>query len=383
MLSMVSFFTDIASETLYPVMPVFLKSIGFSVLWIGLLEGLAEATAGLTKGYFGRLSDVRGKRLPFVRIGYTLSALSKPLMAVSVIPLWIFFARVMDRFGKGLRTAPRDALLAVEATPETKGRIFGLHRSMDTAGAVVGPVLALVYLYFYPGNYHYLFLLAFLPGLISVGFTFLVRENAVPSPTVEKVSFFSFLKYWRIAPPVYRKLLLGLVCFALINSSDLFLLLRAKEAGLSDTGVIGIYIFYNLIYAIFAFPAGVIADRFGLLGTLVFGIVLFAAVYGGMSFEGSIYWYASLFIIYGIYSACVESIAKALISNLVAVKDTATALGTYNALQSLATLVASSLAGFIWFSLGAKVLFISISVCALLVSLYLASLKQQLRMRNS
>ncbi|HXU26934.1 MAG TPA: MFS transporter, partial [Bacteroidia bacterium] len=144
-ISFVSLFTDVASEMLYPVMPIYLKTIGFSILLIGVLEGVAEATAGLSKGYFGNLSDNKGKRLPFVQIGYALSAISKPMMALFVYPLWVFGARSIDRLGKGVRTGARDALLSDEATPETKGTIFGFHRSMDTLGAVLGPLLALVY----------------------------------------------------------------------------------------------------------------------------------------------------------------------------------------------------------------------------------------------
>ena len=134
-------------------MPVYLKSIGFSVVLIGILEGVAEATAGLSKGYFGKLSDLSGKRVPFVRLGYAFSALSKPMMAIFIYPLWIFFARTIDRFGKGIRTGARDAMLSDEATPQTKGKVFGFHRSMDTVGAVIGPSLALLYLYFHPQDY--------------------------------------------------------------------------------------------------------------------------------------------------------------------------------------------------------------------------------------
>ena len=133
-LSLVSLFTDIASEMLYPIMPIFLRSIGFSVLLIGILEGVAEATAGLSKGYFGKLSDTKGKRLPFVQWGYFLSAISKPMMAMFVYPLWIFFARTTDRFGKGIRTGARDAILSDESSKENKAKVFGFHRSLDTAG---------------------------------------------------------------------------------------------------------------------------------------------------------------------------------------------------------------------------------------------------------
>jgi MFS family permease len=153
LVSFVSFFTDIASEMLYPVMPVYLQSIGFSVLLIGILEGMAEATAGLSKGYFGNYSDKLGSRVPFVRWGYTLSAISKPLMAVFTFPLWVFFARTLDRLGKGVRTGARDAILSDESTKENKGKVFGFHRALDTAGAAIGPLAALVFLYYYPAQY--------------------------------------------------------------------------------------------------------------------------------------------------------------------------------------------------------------------------------------
>src|SRR5215213_2323821 len=158
-LSFVSLFADVASEMLYPVVPVYLQEIGFSFFLIGLLEGMAEFTAGLSKGYFGKLSDEKGISLPFVKSGYFLSAISKPLMAVFTFPIWIFFARTIDRLGKGLRTAARDALLSQNATPETKARVFGFHRGMDTLGAVIGPVVALLFLKFYPKQYVPLFYL--------------------------------------------------------------------------------------------------------------------------------------------------------------------------------------------------------------------------------
>ncbi|MBL7836902.1 MAG: MFS transporter, partial [Bacteroidetes bacterium] len=149
-LSIVSFFTDVATEMLYPVMPVYLSSIGFSVIFIGVLEGVAEAIAGLSKGYFGKMSDVYGTRLPFVRVGYALSAISKPILGYFATPVWVFLARTLDRFGKGIRTGARDAILSDQATPETKGQVYGFHRTVDTMGAVAGPALALLYLHFFP-----------------------------------------------------------------------------------------------------------------------------------------------------------------------------------------------------------------------------------------
>ena len=265
---------------LYPVMPVYLKSIGFSILLIGILEGVAEATAGLSKGYFGKLSDNSGKRVPFVQIGYAFSAISKPMMALFIYPLWIFFARTVDRFGKGIRTGARDAILSDEATPQTKGRIFGFHRSMDTFGAVLGPSLALLYLYYHPKDYKTLFYIAFLPGCLAVLTSFFLKEKKKKNISVKKATpFFSFMQYWKFSPPPYRKLVAGLLAFTLFNSSDVFLLLKVKQGGLTDTMVIGLYIFYNLVYTIAAFPVGILADKVGLKNMFVFGISIFAITF--------------------------------------------------------------------------------------------------------
>jgi MFS family permease len=176
-LSLVSLFTDIASEMLYPVMPMYLTSIGFSVVLIGILEGFAEAIAGLSKGYFGYLSDSKGKRKPFIQSGYMLSAVSKPMMAVLTFPVWIFFARTIDRFGKGIRTGAGDAMLSEETTQEYKGRVFGFHRAFDTLGAALGPSLALIFLIFFPGQYKTLFLIAFIPGMFAVVLTIILKDK--------------------------------------------------------------------------------------------------------------------------------------------------------------------------------------------------------------
>ncbi len=378
MLSLVSLFTDVASEMLYPVMPLFLKSIGFSALAIGALEGVAEAVAGLSKGYFGRWSDHSARRLPFVQVGYALSAVAKPMLAVFSWMWWIFLARTLERLGKGLRTGARDALLSDEATPATKGRVFGFHRSMDTLGAVIGPVLALLYLYYYPGDYRTLFWIAFLPGLLAVGATLLIRERTRterPESPFSKWNFTAFAAYWREGPAAYRRLVGGLLVFALFNSSDVFLLLKAKEAGLNDTGVVGVYIFYNLVYALAAFPTGILADRFGMRRVLVGGLFLFAVVYFGMGFASEAWVVGVCFFLYGIYAAATESVAKAWISNISARKEMATAVGTFTAFQSIAALAASSLTGFLWYQFGAGVAFGTSAAVAMGVGLYLARVR--------
>ena len=375
-LSFVSLFTDVASEMLYPVMPIFLKSIGFSVLLIGILEGLAEATAGLSKGYFGKLSDTTGKRVPFVRFGYLLSAIAKPLMAVFLFPLWIFFARTIDRLGKGIRTGARDALLSAEATPETKGRVFGFHRGMDTLGAVFGPAMALVFLWLWPQQYRALFLVAFIPGILALFFTLLLKEKAVKKePSAKRASFFDFVKYWKTSPRLYRKLSAGLLVFTLVNSSDVFLLLKIKESGVDDRMVIGIYIFYNLVYALASYPMGMLADKLGLKGVLIAGLVIFASVYIGFALITSITGFVTMFFLYGIYAAATEGVSKAWITNISDKADTATAIGTYTAFQSLCTLIASSIAGLIWLKFGAMATFALSAGVTLAVAGYLVSVK--------
>lgn len=370
-LALVSLFTDTASEMLYPIMPIYLKSIGFSILLIGILEGVAEATAGLSKGYFGKRSDASGKRVPFVQIGYALSALSKPMMAFFTYPLWIFFARTTDRLGKGVRTGARDAILSDEATPQTKGKIFGFHRAMDTFGAALGPSLALLYLYFFPGHYITLFYIAFIPGVLAVLTSFLLKDKKRPISAEKKhVSLFSFLKYWKISPQLYRKVVLGLLIFTLFNSSDVFLLLKAKQAGLADTAIIGIYIFYNLVFALSAFPIGAFADKIGLKKTLIFGLSMFAIVYFGMSTNLTIYTLMGLFFLYGIYAAATEGISKAWISNITDKADTATAIGTYTGFQSICTMLASSLAGLIWYQFGASATFLVTGTATVFVIFY-------------
>jgi MFS family permease len=369
-LSVVSLLTDAASEMLYPVMPLYLKSIGFSIVFIGILEGVAEATAGLSKGFFGKWSDASGKRVPFVQAGYALSAVSKPMMALFIYPLWIFFARTLERLGKGLRTGARDALLSEETTAENKGRVFGFHRSMDTLGAVLGPAFALLYLYFNSDDYKTLFFIAFIPGLLAVLVTLLLKEkkrNVMPQPTVR---FFSFLGYWKQSPVKYRQLLTGLLAFALFNSSDVFLLLMAKQTGMNDTMLLGVYIFYNLIYALFAFPLGMLADRISLKKMFLTGLFLFATVYFGMASAKSPAVIFFLFFLYGIYAAATEGISKAWITNISGRDHTATAIGLYSAFQSICGLLASSIAGLIWFQFGATVLFLITGTAVLGIGFY-------------
>jgi MFS family permease len=348
-------------------MPLFLSSIGFSSVLIGLLEGFAEATAGLSKGYFGRWSDSIGRRLPFVNAGYFLSALSKPMLAAFTHPAWIFTARATDRLGKGIRTAARDSILSDESTPENKGKVFGFHKTMDTFGATIGPILALIFLYYYPAKYTWIFLIAFVPALLGTLLTFFVKEKNAPPPTKVSFRLSQTFDYLKTANTDYRKLILALLLFALFNSSDLFLLMRIKQTGLSDQYVIGCYILYNLVFALAAFPFGHLADSLGMKETMLFGLGIFVLVYAGFGFNTSLAGFVLLFVLYGIYAASTDGISKALISNMVPKTETASAIGTYTGLSSVMVLLASTLAGVIWKYVSPQAVF-SISAIGVAIS---------------
>ena len=381
-LSLISLFADIASEMVYPIIPLYLNEIGFKVFWIGLLEGFAGFTAGISKGYFGKLSDEKGVRLPFVKTGYFLSAVSKPLLVLLKIKLWVFFARALDRLGKGVRTAARDALLSQQTTKENKARVFGFHRAMDTTGAAIGPIIALVFLVAYPGNYKSLFLIAFIPGLISVLLIFLLKEKKQLSSTLKKGSFFSYFRYWSIASPEYKKLIIGLLLFALFNSSDIFLLLKTKQAigdrsinlfsisFTSETITIAAYIFYNIVFAAAAYPLGILADKIGMKNIFIFGVFLFVIVYAGFAFSPSLLLIFVLFFIYGMYAAATEGIAKAWITNIAHSENTATAVGFYTSCESICAFFASAITGAVWGIFGSTATFLVTSAAALLVLFY-------------
>ncbi|TGE23285.1 MFS transporter [Hymenobacter metallicola] len=372
LLSLVSLFTDLASEMLYPVLPIYLKSIGFSVFLIGILEGVAEATAGLSKSYFGQWSDRLGQRLPFVRWGYGLSALSKPMLAVLAAPWWVLLARTVDRLGKGLRTGARDALLADEAATGRVGAVFGFHRGLDTLGAVLGPAAALYWLTQHPGQYRLLFLLAFIPGIVAVLATLLIKAKPIPASATPVRPFWASFAYWRQAPPAYRHVAGALLIFALFNSSDALLLLLARQQGLSDPAVLGVYIFYNLVYAVAAFPAGLLADRLGKRPLLVGGLALFAVVYAAATQVHGWEWFGAVFGLYGLYAAATEGIGKAWLSQLCAPTDKGAALGTFAGLNSLAALLASTVAGLLWHLQNATLAFGISAVAAAAVAIFLA-----------
>lgn len=375
-LSIISFFTDVASEMLYPIIPIYLKSLGFSVAFIGILEGIAESLAGLSKGFFGLWSDRIRKRSPFIKIGYTLSSIAKPMMGLLPYPTWVFIARTFDRLGKGIRTSARDAMLSDETTLENKGKVFGFHRSLDTFGAVIGPVLTLLLLHFFViKDYKVLFILSAIPGAIVILLCFAVKDRKleiISQNSQTKLSFFIFWKYLVASSKNYKKVVIPLLLFSLFNSSDFFLLLKIKEFGFSDQNVIFFYILFNFSYALFSFPAGKVADKLGLQKIISFGLLIFSIVYFIINFLGSFWGLVFTFSLYGLFNASTEGIGKALISNIVPKEETATALGSYNSFASVSTLLASSFTGLIWNFFGSTVALLISSIVSFLIFIYFA-----------
>jgi len=344
-LSLVSLFTDVASEMLYPVTPIFMSTVlGASMAVIGLLEGVAEIISGFFKGYFGVLSDKLKKRSIFISLGYGLSALSKPLPGIFPSLSSIITARISDRLGKGLRTAPRDALLASYANGNS-GAVFGFHRGMDTLGAAIGPAVALLLLSLFPQNYTLIFLIAFVPSIIAVAFTFFVKDNFISKNTKQKIGFHSFLKS---APAEYKFILILLLLFSFANSSDVFLILKSKAITGSDTLAIVSYICYNLVYAVSSYPLGRLSDKTGKRNIFSFGLLIFSVVYFGFAVASDFAIAILLFILYGIYAASTEGMMKAWISDIVPDEMRGTAIGLLTMLSSFAVLFGSFFAGILW-----------------------------------
>ncbi|MDQ1394810.1 MAG: hypothetical protein QOG64_69 [Acidimicrobiaceae bacterium] len=342
-LGWVSFCTDAASELLYPLIPIFLTvTLGAPVAVVGLIEGLADGVATGLKAIAGVLADRFRRHRLMVGIGYTLSALSKPLLAVA--PGWGAVAglRVSDRVGKGIRGAPRDAMIADAVDAEDRGRAFGFHRMMDTAGAVLGPLLALGALAVF-GSKHLrpIFLVALVPGLASIAL--LVKlpksDRAVGSR-------------WEKQPLPWRSRFGGFVAvtalFSLGNSSDAFLLLRAKDLGLSTTQVILAYALYNLIYAAVSLPAGSRSDRMGRERIYGAGLIAFAAVYAGFALATDGWQVWPLMVVYGTYMALTDGIGRALVVDLVPEGVRGKALGVTQAVTGGGVLVAGISAGLLW-----------------------------------
>lgn len=382
LLGLVSFFTDMASEMLYPITPIYFQAVGVSIVGVGIIEGMAELTAGVSKSYFGYLGDKLGRPEWFVRLGYGVSAVAKPLLGLAGSTTAFAGIRGADRLGKGIRTAPRDAILALESERSVRGRVFGFHRSLDTLGAAAGPfiTIGLLVVLGTTDNLGQVYLWALVPGLAAVGLTFLVRTKI-------KKSVISINDLWQVSrqyPRVfrpgsysagYKKLLLGLGMVGLLNGSDAFLLLRAHEllgSGQDVFGVtvsatylvIGIYIIYNIVYALLSLVTGSTADKLGFRWTFIAGLASFAICYGLLGRSIGLWGVVVAFVVYGLFSAVNDAVIKAWISRCLPRGQLGTGLGVANALMSFTFLVSSVLTGLIWqyYSAGAALSLLSIAM---------------------
>ena len=343
---LVSFFMDVSSEMVYPLIPLFLANVlGVNKSVIGLIEGIAESTASLLKVFSGWLSDRIGRRKGLMGMGYGISVLSRPLIALAVGWPQILASRFIDRLGKGIRTAPRDAIIAESSLPEVMGRAFGFHRAMDTLGAVVGPALAFFLLGLFAGDFRKVFWLSMIPGIIAVLLiVFLIQEKKRALPESRERPRLTLAHFdWR-----FKFFVVITTLFAIGNSSDVFLILRSQQLGIPTAVIPVLYLTFNLIYSLSAFPAGMAADRFGKKRIMMIGFILFAFIYYGFAVAGSATTAWVLFGLYGIFMGLTEGVQKAFLTTIIPSDFKATAFGIYNTAIGLALFPASLIGGWLW-----------------------------------
>jgi len=337
---MTSFLTDTSVKMVYSVMPMFLLSIGASRTSLALIEGIAESTASLIKALSGFWSDKIGKNKPFMLIGYGLSALIIPLYTFVISPMQVLALRFIERFGKGIRTAPRDSLIAGSIKAGESGKSFGLQKAMDNSGAIAGPLLAFILLSLSPGNYRLIFLLAGIPAILAI-FVIIFGIKEAKKSKGELFTKFRFKEF-----PAKYYFFLGIVfIFTLGNSTDALLLVKANEVGVKIALIPIVYLITNAVSVLTSIPVGSIADRFGKEKVLIAGYVIYAVVYYGFGVTTTTGAIIALFALYGLYSAATDGIQKAFISDLIDSNKKGTGLGIYNALLGITLLPASLIAG--------------------------------------
>ena len=343
---LVSFFMDVSSEMIYPLVPLFLANVlGVNKSVIGLIEGLAESTASLIKIFSGWLSDHIGNRKWLMAAGYGIATLARPVIAVASGWHQVMGSRLIDRFGKGIRTAPRDAIIAESTDSAWLGRAFGFHRALDTLGAVTGPAIAFFLLAALANDYRKVFWLSMIPGVIAVMLIiFFITEKKTPGKSGASRPKLTWDHFdWR-----FKFFLVISGIFALGNSSDVFLILRAQQVGISATMIPVIYLVFNLVYSISAVPSGMAADRFGKKRIIFAGFALFAVLYLGFAMVSGTTGVWLLFGLYGLFMGLTEGIQKAFLTTIIPVDFKATAFGIFNSVVGMAMLPASLVGGFLW-----------------------------------
>jgi MFS family permease len=390
LLGYTSLFTDAATEAVYPLLPVFVtRVLGGSPRSLGIIEGAADATASVFKLLAGRWSDRTGRRKPFVLAGYTIAGLVRPLIALAATWQHVFVIRLADRVGKGLRGAPRDAMLDALAPEGQRGRVFGYHRGMDHAGAVLGPLLATLFLYFAPGAYRTLFALTIIPGVLAMVTLRFVPETRAstydtyqpdqthpPYPTDQTNPTYQTdpIHQTTALPTSLKRFLAILAVFTLGNSSDAFLLLRLSDAGLATSLLPMAWAGLHVVKSGLSTPGGALSDRFGRHRLIIVAWLLYAIVYAGFAVTTRLIPLIAWFLIYGIYFALAEGSERALVADLMhGSSSQGTAFGWYNAVLGFGALAASLLFGFLWESFGPSAAFYTGAVLAITASALLAA----------
>ncbi len=343
---LVSFFMDVSSEMIYPLVPIFLAGVlGVNMSMIGLIEGIAESTASLLKVFSGWLSDRTMQRKNLMLAGYAISTLSRPIMAMAGSWQQVLASRCTDRLGKGVRTSPRDAIIAESTESTHLGRAFSFHRAMDTLGAVVGPAITFALLGFFNNDYRKIFWLSMVPGVIAVILIilFIQEKKRQLKPEAERPKLTLNHFDWKV-----KFFIVIAALFALGNSSDAFLILRAQQIGIPTLTIPIVYLVFNLVYSLSALPAGMAADRFGRKRIILLGFVLFAGLYYGFAVAKNISTIWILFGLYGLFMGFTEGVQKAFLATIIPPDFTATAFGVYAAAVGLAMLPASLIAGWLW-----------------------------------
>lgn len=347
-----SFLTDTSVKMVYAVMPLFLLSIGATKTELSFIEGVAESTAALIKAFSGWWSDKIGRNKPFMIIGYAVTAAVTPLYSLVVSPLQVLFLRFIERTGKGVRTAPRDSLIAGSAETRKVGKGFGFHKAMDNAGAIIGPLLACLVLLVYPDDYRRIFLMAAIPALIGVGtiILFIKEAGRKKEELPARISLREFS--WR-----YYAFLVITIIFTLGNSTDALLLVKAQSVGIQVAAIPLVYMLFNIVSVLLSVPMGTLSDRIGRERLIIFGLLVYSLVYYGFGKSGDKLVILLLFALYGVYSAATDGVQKALVSDLVVEEKRGTALGIYNAILGITLLPASLMAGVLYDRTGAAAAF--------------------------
>jgi MFS family permease len=344
LLAFASLFSDISSEMLYPILPLFLTQVlKASGSIVGLVEGIAEATQNIVQGFSGSLSDRLQRRKPIALVGYLLSALAKPLMGGATVWQGLLGGRFLDRLGAGARSAPRDALIAASVDEANRGRAFGLEGVGDNAGAFLGPLLAILLLVILHLDMRLIFYLAVIPGLLAFLMVVFVHEGRAAVAAKSKIDI-SLRRF----PKPYWKYLIATAMFGIGNSSNAFLILRTRDIGASLTETILIYAGFNLVAALISYPAGYLSDRFGRRNLLLLALAIFLIAYMGFALTGNFVLIALLFVFYGFYQGIFRAVGKALASDYVPAALRASGVGWYNTVVGLSGLVASLVAGQLW-----------------------------------